>query len=52
MGDPDKGLLGYHEGTTFSRVLIWGPNAIRPNFKDLWKSVPAIGKLYKEHLEG
>jgi CheY-like chemotaxis protein len=46
----DKGLLGYHEGTTFARVLTWGPNAILPNFKDLWKSVPAIGKLYKEHL--
>jgi hypothetical protein len=52
FGDPDKGLLGYHEGTTFARVLTWGPNAILPNFEELWKSVPAIGKLYKEHQEG
>jgi len=52
MGDPDKGLLGYHEGTTFARVLTWGPNAILPNYEALNKAIPALGRLYRENQQG
>jgi len=51
FGDPNRGLLGYHEGTTFARVLMWGPNAILPNYEVLWESVPAIERLYRENQQ-
>jgi len=52
FGDPDRGLLGFHEGTTFAHVLTWSPSAILPNYQALRDAFPAIERLHKEKYNG
>lgn len=52
FGDPGKGLLGFHEGTTFAHVLTWSPSAILPNYQALRDAFPAIERLHKEKYNG